>query len=571
MNDHREDLANSQFDILVIGAGMFGACIAWSAALRGYSVAVIDKGDFSGATSSNHYKFIHGGIRYLQHLDLLRLRESSQEKSALIRIAPHLAYPMPIVFPTYGHGRRGKALMRGAMLTYDLLTLDRNRGIKDPVRRTPNGTVISQSNVLKMFPGLPKDGLTGAAVFYDGQMYNPARLVLAFIQSTAARGGVVANYVAAEQIIRDGNRVIGARALDVLSGDKFDIRARLVINAGGPWGHRILQGDEALELAPEPSFSRDLAFVINKQICATHAVGCQSESTDSDAIVDRGGRHLFLVPWRDMTLVGVWHQYTRGHPDRIRVSPKELAQFVDEINSVYEGLALNVDDIAMINTGHILFGSEAEQGSPKEHSFAKRSLLIDHSAHGVDNLISVIGARATVARSTAEKTLNLAQRKLNDRVRKSNTHLERIHGGFVDDFSSLVEEIATKLPEGSKHAARSLAHNYGSDYASVLDCADRSELLRTIGDSSVLGAEIVHALRHEMAKTFPDIVFRRTELGSGGDPGRAEIQEAAKIARAELNWTEEQYAAETNAVGRILESHGPWIIEDRNGQGGEQF
>jgi glycerol-3-phosphate dehydrogenase len=271
-----------------------------------------------------------------------------------------------------------------------------------------------------------------------------------------------------------------------------------------------------------------------------------------------------------MTLVGVWHRYTRGHPDRIRVSPKELAQFVEEINSVYDGLALDVDDIAMINTGHILFGSEAAQGSTKEHSFAKRSLLIDHSAQGIDNLISVIGARATVARSTAEKTLNLAQRKLKDRVRKSNTHLERIHGGFVDDFASLVEEVATKLPEGSKHAASSLAHNYGSDYASVIACADRAELLRTIGDSSVLGAEIVHAVRHEMAKTFSDIVFRRTELGSGGDPGQAEIQEAAKIARTELNWTEDQYVAETNAVGRILESHGPWIIEDRNDQVGEQ-
>jgi len=562
MKDRREELAGGKFDILVVGAGIFGACIAWSAVLRGYSVAIIDKGDFSNATSSNHYKFIHGGIRYLQHLDLVRLRESSSEKSALIRIAPHLAYPMPIVFPTYGHGRRGKALMRGAMLAYDILTLDRNRGIADSSRRTPNGSTIPRERALEMFPGLPREGLTGAAVFYDGQMYNPARLVLAFLRSAANKGAIAANYVRADGILHDENRVVGVTATDVLSGNGYDIRARTVINAAGPWGHRLLRNDPPVAMRPEPSFSRDLAFVINKSVCATHAVGCQSESADSDAIIDRGGRHLFLVPWRGMTLVGVWHRYTRGHPDRIEVSLEELQGYVDEINATYDGLGINIDDIMMINTGHILFGSKDAQGSAKEHSFAKRSLVVDHAKSGVHGLISVVGARATVARSTAEKTMNLVQRNMKDRITSSNTHEERIHGGDFDNFEILVNAVRAELPDASKHAALAIAHNYGSDYSAVFDCANEPGLWNVIGSSSVIGAEVVHAIRHEMARTLADIVLRRTELGSGGDPGHNAIAQAAEIAAKELSWSEDHRQSEVRSLNEILKHRGPWNIVD---------
>jgi glycerol-3-phosphate dehydrogenase len=563
MKDRREELVARKFDILVIGAGMFGACIAWSAALRGYSVAVIDKGDFASATSSNHYKFIHGGIRYLQHLDLIRLRESSREKSALIRIAPHLAYPMPIVFPTYGHGRRGKALMRAAMLAYDVLTLDRNRGIDDPVRHTPNGSVIGREQVLKMFPGIPQDDLTGAAVFHDGQMYNSARLVLAFLRSAASKDAIVANYVSADHVIREKDEVVGCAATDGFSGEQLQIRARMVVNAAGPWGHLLLQDDSLLAPRPKPNFSRDLAFVVNKSVCETHAVGCQSASTDSDAILDRGGRHLFLVPWRGVTLVGVWHRYSLAHPDNIAVSREELQEYVNEINDAYDGLDLRMDDIKMINTGHILFGPKSAQGPENEHSFAKRSLIIDHAKDGIDGIVTVIGARATVARGAAEKTMNLVQRKLGERVTRSNTDRERLHGGRFNDFSALVDEIEQQLPAEGKQAAIALAHNYGSEYREVLESATDSTYRNALGSTNVIGAEIIHAIRFEMARSLTDIVFRRTELGSGGDPGQDAVNQAAKIAGAEFGWDNEEMADQIQTVNHILRQGGPWKFVDK--------
>ena len=148
----------------MVGGGIFGSCTAWDAALRGLSVALVEKKDFSHATSANHLKMIHGGIRYMQHGDIRRIRESSRERSAFLRIASHLTKPLPIVIPTYGHGKKGKEIMAAGLLLYDLLTWDRNRGLHHE-QMIPGGHFISRQKILELFPGLDLEGLTGGAVF----------------------------------------------------------------------------------------------------------------------------------------------------------------------------------------------------------------------------------------------------------------------------------------------------------------------------------------------------------------------------------------------------------------------
>lgn len=569
MKRNPEALANGEFDVLVVGAGMFGACVAWSAVLRGYSVAIIDKADFAHATSSNHYKFIHGGIRYLQHADIVRTRESSRERSALVRIAPHLAYPMPIVLPTYGHGKKGRLIMQAGMLAYDVFTADRNRGIRDRTRRTPMGSVLGRDEVLQLFPGVKRDGLTGAAVFHDGQMYNPARLVLAFVKSAQSRGAVPVNYIQAEQFVLDGDRVTGCRVRDHLTGETFEVRSRITINAAGPWAARELLHHPSLDFSPKPGFSRDLAFVIDRPISRTHALGCQAQSHDSDALLDRGGRHLFLVPWRGKTLVGVWHRYSKASPDHITVSREELRTFLSEINGAYAGLDLRLDDIRMINTGLILFGSEDDQASSSDHSFAKRSVLVDHGKHGVEGLISLIGARATVARGVGDQTLDLVDRKIASSKNRPNSgksasEWEKIHGGNFDDFASLVTDVNRGLPELSRETATAVAHNYGAAWTELVDGAPDASYLQPAGQTNVLKAEALHAVRDEMATSLADIVFRRTELGTGGDPGADAIRAVADIAGQEFGWTEEKRDAEIRSVTTILQQLGPWHMVDTN-------
>jgi glycerol-3-phosphate dehydrogenase len=566
MDDRRNELGDRLYDIAVVGGGIFGAALAWAAARRGYAVALVERGDFGGATSSNHFRFIHGGIRYLQHLDLARVRESCEEKSALIRLAPHFCYPMPIVLPTYGHGRRGKGLLRAAMAAYDLLTLDRNRGIRDPARRTPRGTTIGRDELLAMAPGVPAEGLTGAAVFHDGQMYNPARLVLAFLESAARAGAVIANYVQVDRLLCSSGNVIGCAATDLRNGGRVEVRARMVINAAGPWAHRLLESEPGLAMRPAPSFSRDLAIIVDRQVSPTHAIGCQARSGDSDAVLDRGARHLFLVPWRGRTLVGVWHGYSEVHPEKVGVSLEELRGYLDEINGAYAGLELSLEDIRMINTGLILFGSQAEQGTGGRHSFSKRALIHDHVRDGVEGLITIIGDRATVARRVAERTLDRIGSRLGGAKRSARDGQEPLRGGEFEDFSALVKEIEARLPESARHTARALAHNHGAAYGEVLACAETEEHRLPVADSKVLAAEVIHAARRELAVTLEDVVVRRTELGSAGDPGTVALRLAARLAGRELGWDDAEQARQVAALQDLYRNYGPWKVVDRTAQ-----
>ena len=268
-------LADREFDVVVIGGGIFGACAAWDAALRGLSVALIERRDFGSGASANSFKMVHGGIRYLQHADVYRIRESSRERNALLRIAPHLVSPLPVMIPTYGHGREGKELLSAGMRLYDFVTLDRNKGLDDPDRRIPRCRMLSRGECLSTLPGLDAKGLTGGALFHDGQVHNTPRLVLAFLQSAASEGAVVANYIEATALLRAGDSVTGVRARDTLTDDTLEVRARVVLNCSGPWAERLLARAADLTVKPPGTFSRDSYFVVRQPWRAPWALAVQ--------------------------------------------------------------------------------------------------------------------------------------------------------------------------------------------------------------------------------------------------------------------------------------------------------
>ena len=180
-------LSATLYDLIIIGGGIHGLSAAWDAALRGLKVALIEQGDFGGATSANSFKIVHGGLRYLQHLNFKRMRMSIGERSHLMRLAPHLVSPLPFLVPCYGHGIKGPEALRAALAVNDMVSADRNKHL-DPAVHLPGGHLLSREGCLEQFPGLMANGLTGAAVFYDGQMYDSERLCLEFALSASDAG-----------------------------------------------------------------------------------------------------------------------------------------------------------------------------------------------------------------------------------------------------------------------------------------------------------------------------------------------------------------------------------------------
>jgi glycerol-3-phosphate dehydrogenase len=532
------ELASRDYDLVIVGGGIFGAAAAWDATLRGLSVALLERADFAHAASANCFKMIHGGIRYLQHADLIRLRQSVAERSAFLRIAPHLARPLPILIPTYGHGMKGKEILAAGMKLYDLLTADRNRGIADPSRRIPATRTLSARQVAELYPALDVPGFTGGAVFHDGQMHSPARLLLAFLLSASARGARMANYAEATSLLRSGDRITGVRVRDTLEGGEYEVRGRVVLNAAGGLAPQWLARSLGQALSPVPTFSRDACFVVRRTLPGPYALAVSGGSRDPDAIFSRDARHLFLVPWRDCTLVGVWHRVWKEDPDRVAVSDAELQAWLEEINAACPWLELRREEVALTQCGLVLFG-ENRPGA-QDLSYGKRSLLVDHRrTDAVDGLLTLIGVRYTTARAEADRAVRLVFQQLGRSAPRSRTAWTPLWGGEIDSFEALEREARAARPEGVSDASLSaLLQNHGSGYRQVLECAkDDATLVLTLPGSGTLRAEVVHAVRGEMAVRLEDVVFRRTDLGTSGHPGAAGLEACAGLMAAELGWS----------------------------------
>lgn len=549
---HRDlpELARREFDVLVVGGGAAGAAAAREAALRGYTTALIEREDFGAGASAHCFKVVHGGIRYIQHGDVRRLRSSCHERATFLRLAPHLVKPLPFVIPTYGHGRNSKWFLGAGMLLYDALSADRNLRTRDRDRRVRRTRFFSREETLALFPGVPEKGLTGAAAFEDGQMHNPPRLVLAFAAAAHQAGALIANHIEAERlIVRDG-QVQGVAARDVLSGDRFDIRARVVINAAGPWAEGLLEGVSPLAARTPGTYSRDACFLINRRPTAPYALALQGATRDADAVLGRSARHMFLVPWRDRTLVGVWHSVVPRDPDAVGMSREELSAYIAEINACYPRFNLRESEVERVDFGLVPFGEKEQQGESRL-SFGKQSRLIDHrAADGISGLVTSISVRYTVARRDAVRAVDCAARQLSKLAMPAKSASTPLPGGEIDNFAAFAREAERNRPSWlSPASSESLLANFGTHAHRVIAMADADPALRRcVPDTHVTLAEVACAVRDEMAQTLSDIVFRRTELGTGSHPGEAALKDVATFMQQLRGWTAKRTMDERRMV-----------------------
>jgi glycerol-3-phosphate dehydrogenase len=527
-------LAERPWDVAVVGGGIHGACVAWDAVLRGLTVCLVDRADFAAATSANTMKIIHGGLRYLQHADVRRMRESVAEQRSLLRIAPHLVHPLPVLVPTYGHAWRGRAALRVALRLNDLI----RRGHGDG-QRLPRSRTVSRRECLGLTPGLDTAEVTGAGVFYDAQVRNSERLVLAFLRSAAKAGAELANYAEVTELRRDADGLVCAIVSDRLGHAATAIRARTVVNASGPWVDQV-RGRAPAGPSRGASFAK--AFnVVTRQLLPPgpalalplrHAAGAAERARR------RGTRSLFVVPWREQSLVGTWYTRHDGAPGDVRITEADVTRLLEAINQACPALAVTLDDVRLVHGG-LLPLTGIEDGLP-EAQLARHGRIVDHAHDGFPGLISIVGVKYTTARLMAERAVDRVFERLGRTPPPSMSARVSLHGGEREmaEAAAVLQPARAPLPPA--------LDDYGSARGEVLAHLRPGE--QVDDPIAILRAEVRHAIRAEMALTLSDVVFRRTGLASAGDPGIGLLAAAARAAGIELGWSTDREKAELRQV-----------------------
>lgn len=481
-------LTGRTHDLLVVGGGIHGAFVAWDAALRGLSVALIERDDFGAATSANNLRIVHGGLRYLARGDLPRMRESIAERGALLRIAPRLVHPLPVLIPTRGRGSQSRAALAVALALNDVFSAGGNRGLPAG-RRIPGGRLLSPAECVAIFPGFEHRGISGGALWHDGYVERPERLTLGVVQAAATRGAAAFNYIEAVELLTGSGRVSGARARDRAGGGELEIAARAVVIAAGPWTEGVLAGDRSV---PAPSHHAvALNLILDRRLAAT-AVGVRAPSGPNDDPVCGGHRFIFLVPDGETTLLGTWYAVAGG--DLAATVERGTAALLSELSQACPGLGLSSGNVIRVQWGRLPLKAGLEPGKPE--ALADRPRFTDHgAAAGVAHLFSVEGVKLTTARQVAEQVV--------DRV--------------MADLG---------LPDPGCRTGR-------------------EELVFAVPSSDVR-----RAVQEESAVHLADVVYRRTNLGAAPGPDREAVTAAAAVAGAELGWDAAQREGEIDDVMR---------------------
>ncbi len=548
-----DTLTQKTYDILVIGGGITGACIAWDATLRGLSVALVERDDFGAATSANSLKTVHGGLRYLQDANLAQLRKMVRERQAYLRIAPHLVRPLTCLMPTYERPLlRSRPLLTLALKLNDLLSLDRNWGM-DPARSLPAGQILSRDDCLARMQIHDDGAISGGVLWYDAQVSNTERMVLSFILSAAERGASVANYVAVTRLLRHNGRVVGAQVADRLTDQSLQIRAHIVVNAAGPWADEILNqmgdnGRSSYLLSDDhlPAFRPSTAInLVTRQILPDIAVAINSHYKQElpDGGTKECSRILFIAPWRNNSIVGTLHETHQGAVGASAVTKQTIDAFLEEVNEAYPPARLTPDDVDQVHFGYLPLADQmrTRPAHCNQVKLLRTGRLIDHSSHDTEGLVTTVGVKYTTARHLAEKTVDLLVQKLGRSTLSSDTRFQRLYGGAIIDWNHFSDAAVRNMMQVgaiSRPVARHLVQDYGSAYPEILSYVKQDACwAETVGAGvPVTRAEVAHAVRAEMALKLSDVIRRRTPLGSAGPPDSQVVYNCACIMAEELGW-----------------------------------
>ena len=423
----------TQFDVIVIGAGINGAGIARDAAMRGLKVLLIDKGDVGGGTSAGSTRLIHGGLRYLEHFEFGLVRESLRERETLMRIAPQLVRPLPIAIPIYEQSQRGRATIRAGMIAYDLLSWRKS---------LPRHRMQSAAETLRELPGLNRKGLVGSAVYYDAQVEFAERLVVENALAAVAHGATLLTYRRVSALVSEGGLVRGVE----LDTDKADqVRAKVVINAAGPWVDKLQD-------------QRLIGGTKGSHVVVAPFAGAPKSAVYAEAVSDC--RPFFIIPWNRNYLIGTTDVRFVDDPDRVGTESWEIDYLLSETNRAFPDARLSREQILFTYSGVRPLPYTTDHD---EQRITRRHFLREHPQF--TNLISVVGGKLTTYRSLAEECVDLVLRKLG----RPFTRSETANVPLPDSRAKDVSELAARL--GTDEFSAEIVFAFRKEFATTLaDC-----------------------------------------------------------------------------------------------------
>lgn len=505
------------FDVLVIGGGVTGTGIALDAATRGLSTAMVEQRDFASGTSSRSSKLIHGGLRYLEQMNFALVAEALKERGLLLtELAPHLVRPVSFLFPLSHHVWE-RAYIGAGIMMYDTM---------GGAKHLPAHRHVTRKGAMRLMPALRDDAMIGAIRYYDAQV-DDARHTMEIGRTAAAYGAVTTTSTRVVDLLREGERVVGAQVLDQESGERFDVHARQVINATGVWTDEIqdLVGRGRIKVRA----SKGIHLVVPRDRIAS----------DTGLILRAGSSVLFVIPWGRHWMIGTtdtdWN-LDLAHP---AASASDIQYILDHVNRVLRD-PLTHEDVEGVFAGlRPLLSGESDSTSKlsREHAVVQT----------VSGLITIAGGKYTTYRVMAKDAVDAAARNLPERVPECVTDRTPLLG--AQGYHALYNRRRKLAEEVGLHVSRieHLLGRYGSMINEILDLlADRPELgERITGAEDYLKVEAVYAASHEGALHLDDLLTRRMRVSvETFDRGLAAAADVAPLMGEVLGWDEDTIARE---------------------------
>ncbi|UCH93503.1 MAG: FAD-dependent oxidoreductase, partial [Candidatus Aminicenantes bacterium] len=454
-----EKCSQESYDLIIVGGGIYGIMLSFEAVRRNLRPLLLERNDFISATSLNHLRTLHGGVRYLQSMDLHRFRESVSERKWFLKYFRQFVNVMPCLMPLYGKGLYRNSIFRIGLLLNDILSSGRNISV-DKERHLPNGKVIGPQKTREIFPAVDNRGLTGSALWYDANVEEYQRLMMELLKLAVTSGAKALNYVDVGALLKERDCVMGVQAVDEETGKAYEFKAPVVINAAGPWCREVAA---ALDRDYVPLFKKRLLVwnvLFNKEALSAHALGLTPTKG--------GGHNYFFHPWKNRLLIGTGEAVVEKSNTETTVPENEMEKFIKDINTMVPGLKITETDIQRVYSGIL----PAEENG----TMTKREKILDHSTNGgPKGLFTISGIKFTTSRRVADKTLNRVFPKA-----KKNPH----------------EKILEKME------IKNISFHYDWDSPNEKDLS----LLKEI-------------VENESVLHLSDLILRRTSLGD--HPGRA--------------------------------------------------